>query len=299
MFESLLVFLRFTSSSLDLDSALHLLECICSPLSKLKVKQVNEMVAAAAASKIKALTAGQPLLALKAEKAEEAEVVASPPLKRKSKRSASVSSASAEETTPVQTPVVIEPTAPAVQPAQEDEPKFSAPVRNSDGAIASLSVDITHNHSVRYYCGRLVGQGGYASPCGHCDGRCGPTNGCQCRACAALPISPADVLAGEYAIDHDPAFPDIPFPELTQGMMECLANVAGSDLCGGTMRKQILRILATLALYDGNWTGIMQELSRVGSRLASASARELLSTHEMLKRVAEVEGDAAYGNIRD
>lgn len=37
-----------------------------------------------------------------------------------------------------------------------------------------------------YYCGKQVGQAGYANPCGFCDGTCGPTNGCQCKACHRL-----------------------------------------------------------------------------------------------------------------
>jgi hypothetical protein len=40
--------------------------------------------------------------------------------------------------------------------------------------------------AVLFYCGRNVGQGGYANSCGKCDGHCGPVDGCQCRACFVL-----------------------------------------------------------------------------------------------------------------
>ena len=54
---------------------------------------------------------------------------------------------------------------------------------NSDGAISKPSQDTIHSKSIRHYCGRVVGQSGYQSPCGGCDGTCGPTNGCQCKSC--------------------------------------------------------------------------------------------------------------------
>ena len=76
--------------------------------------------------------------------------------------------------------------------------------------------------------------------------------------------------------------------------MESLASMAGLDLCGGTMRKQILRILTTLSLYDGNWTGLLLELSKVGTRLSLDATDELSGTHKLLKGVSEVKGDAAY-----
>jgi len=50
----------------------------------------------------------------------------------------------------------------------------------------SCSFDGYHSKTIRSYCGRRVGQEGYLNPCSDCDGRCGPTNGCQCRACYAL-----------------------------------------------------------------------------------------------------------------
>lgn len=49
-----------------------------------------------------------------------------------------------------------------------------------------LSFDNAHTNSTLFYCGRMVGQRGYHRPCGTCDGRCGPTNGCQCYDCHEL-----------------------------------------------------------------------------------------------------------------
>jgi len=61
-----------------------------------------------------------------------------------------------------------------------------APLCNSDGAPVHQSMDTSHTQSMQYYCGREVGQTGYQNPCGSCDGRCGPTNGCQCKSCYAF-----------------------------------------------------------------------------------------------------------------
>jgi hypothetical protein len=58
---------------------------------------------------------------------------------------------------------------------------------NSAGSLSRPSYDSAHLHAQRRYCGRVVGQGGYHSSCGGgCDGRCGPSNGCQCRECFQL-----------------------------------------------------------------------------------------------------------------
>ena len=59
--------------------------------------------------------------------------------------------------------------------------------RNLDGVATHLSSDSYHQGGKQvHYCGRNVGQSGYYNPCGMCDGRCGPTNGCQCKACAVM-----------------------------------------------------------------------------------------------------------------
>jgi len=79
-------------------------------------------------------------------------------------------------------PVISKPTL-----SRTNSPKPTTPVRvNADGAPVSLSFDGAHSKTIRSYCGRRVGQEGYLNPCQACDGRCGPTNGCQCRACYAL-----------------------------------------------------------------------------------------------------------------
>jgi hypothetical protein len=57
---------------------------------------------------------------------------------------------------------------------------------NSDGVLVHFNYDGYHYRGVRSYCGRRVGQDGYHQPCGSCDGRCGPTNGCQCKSCYDL-----------------------------------------------------------------------------------------------------------------
>jgi thiol-disulfide isomerase/thioredoxin len=59
--------------------------------------------------------------------------------------------------------------------------------RNLHGVITHMSSDTAHSGGKKmHYCGRAVGQSGYHDPCGDCDGRCGPTNGCQCKACAVM-----------------------------------------------------------------------------------------------------------------
>jgi len=59
---------------------------------------------------------------------------------------------------------------------------------NSDGVKAFFSMDPYHYHGVRTYCGNRVGLVGYNKPCIHCDGTCGPTNGCQCKSCYKLDL---------------------------------------------------------------------------------------------------------------
>ena len=71
------------------------------------------------------------------------------------------------------------------------------PLANDEGisSFPSFNNAITHRQSVAYYCGRNVGQSGYAeSSCRSCDGRCGPDNGCQCKACARISI-PSVILS--------------------------------------------------------------------------------------------------------
>jgi hypothetical protein len=167
-----------------------------------------------------------------------------------------------------------------VSSAADENDSVDVALVNSDGAPVCISFDNAHSKTRKVYCGRKVGQEGYLKQCSQCDGRCGPTNGCQCKSCI------------DYEASRE-VF--IPFPELSNEMAERLACVAGSDLCGGTMRKQIQRVLSTLSLYDENWKVLMHELSKIGSRLSGLSIEELQCTHTMLKGVAAAKGDASYG----
>eukprot|EP01065_Artemidia_motanka_P000385 TRINITY_DN1016_c0_g1_i1.p1 TRINITY_DN1016_c0_g1~~TRINITY_DN1016_c0_g1_i1.p1 ORF type:complete len:484 (+),score=120.30 TRINITY_DN1016_c0_g1_i1:56-1453(+) len=69
-----------------------------------------------------------------------------------------------------------------------------------------LSTRGGHNHRTpARYCGRFVGQAGYVAPCGSCDGRCGPINGCQCRDCCALDqASPPPPPSGRGSAQSSP-----------------------------------------------------------------------------------------------
>lgn len=64
--------------------------------------------------------------------------------------------------------------------------KSNSKATNRDNARVSKSLDTYHSSSLRHYCGRLVENENYCNPCGLCDGRCGPDNGCQCKACDEL-----------------------------------------------------------------------------------------------------------------
>lgn len=60
--------------------------------------------------------------------------------------------------------------------------------KNSNGAISSLVFDFSHSENMRWYCGKKVGQSGYAESCGEGDGTFGTNEGCQCLSCALLDV---------------------------------------------------------------------------------------------------------------
>ena len=84
----------------------------------------------------------------------------------------------------------------------------------------------------------------------------------------------------------------IPFPIL--GEQECmiLANISGSEACGGVMGKRLMKILRPLALYDGNWTLILESLSVVGGSLAVQALKEITLVRSILSQVVEKRGNA-------
>ncbi len=86
---------------------------------------------------------------------------------------------------------------------------------NSEGAVVVVSYNTSKHHTpaFRHYCERnlkdtlskqcsqpcSICDGNlkdtlskqYSQPCSICDGICGPLNGCQCKACAALDANDA------------------------------------------------------------------------------------------------------------
>lgn len=85
---------------------------------------------------------------------------------------------------------------------------------------------------------------------------------------------------------------DIPFPIL--GPIECqiLADLSGSEACGGGMGKRLMRILRPLALHDKNWYQMLQALSFVGRKLAKSALEEVLAVRDILSSVVQQRGNA-------
>lgn len=191
IFESLLNLLRFTSSSVDLDSVLQLLESICNPLSKLTVVQANELYAAARSAKlnksIEASTSPEENNEVAPTPTSTDDEPKSPSRKRRSKSSDSTQStrssnaaapafAGTEEaqvwTTGTRHPAFV---GAAGGPVMTTGTLTDGSIMNSDDIMSYPRFDSAHTKSIRHYCGRHVGDEGYHNTCGTCDGRCGPT----------------------------------------------------------------------------------------------------------------------------
>ena len=71
-----------------------------------------------------------------------------------------------------------------------------------------------------------------------------------------------------------------------------LAEISGSEACGGVMGKRLLKILRPLALYDRNWTLILKSLSVVGGDLAVQALNEITVVRSILSQVVEERGNA-------
>lgn len=71
-----------------------------------------------------------------------------------------------------------------------------------------------------------------------------------------------------------------------------LAEISGSEACGGGMGKRLMRILRPLALYDGNWTKILNCLSVVGGGLAVQALDEVTVVRSILSQVVAERGNA-------
>lgn len=113
----------------------------------------------------------------------------------------------------------------------------------------------------------------------------------------ALPSTSVPVVEAKSRpkAHHDREYIDkvnIPFPIL--GPQECmiLATISGSEACGGVMGKRLMKILRPLALYDGNWTLILQSLSVVGANLAVQALSEVTEVRGILSQVVEKRGNA-------
>eukprot|EP00808_Paulinella_micropora_P014537 g75808.t1 len=89
----------------------------------------------------------------------------------------------------------------AASPTSTATSAAASTTKNRDGADTHLSLDSYHTQRQRHYCGRHVGQSGYANPCGRCDGRCGPTNGCQCKACYEMDNPSASATSASTITD--------------------------------------------------------------------------------------------------
>ena len=112
---------------------------------------------------------------------------------------------------------------------------------------------------------------------------------------AAAVAAPALALAASSAsagIGLDEQGVDIPFPILARAECMILAEIGGSEVCGGGMGKRLMRILRPLALYDGNWTQILQCLSEVAGQLAVQALDEVIVVRGILSQVVQEGGNA-------
>ena len=104
------------------------------------------------------------------------------------------------------------------------------PTINADGVAVHLS-------HTKYYCGRNVGQAGYAHASGHSDGRCGPTNGDQCHACFVLnrPLIPVPSIpvASAAMVDDGECWPTNRFVDPLEDGHELLC------FCSGVLRDAV------------------------------------------------------------
>lgn len=77
-------------------------------------------------------------------------------------------------------------------------------LRNDAGRTVLQSFDWYHKSQPVYYCGKFVGQSGYHQACGNCDGRCGPSAGCQCKSCYRLTrnVPRMSALAADASCDQ-------------------------------------------------------------------------------------------------
>jgi len=296
LFGLMFEFLRHTSaiSSVDLDSILNIIESQCEVISKLSVMQVSELVhrqlveagarMRSALADVKAHTPTEPVAKrLKWTLDESSESMPQSQIVDKKAEGSSggeslIDSASSQPTSQPAVALLSNLT------VNSENPNGNAiaghAVVNREGIPVALGTGRGANN---YYCGRNLGVAAIPGS----DGRCGPNNGPQCRSCAGYTASNPPPSAPAVSVD-------IPFPILSQGMMSAVASIAGAEVCGGAMRKRLIRILRPLSLYDANWTGILKELSLIGSHLAGSAVTELSDVFAMLKDVVARGKDASY-----
>lgn len=128
--------------------------------------------------------------------------------------------------------------------------------KNSHGRTVLVSFDNAHMNRERWYCGARVGTGGYHNPCGSCDGRCGPSNGCQCKACFQLDEAQVPLTGGiaDFYCDQSSgisSMDDVADIPLTQELMwnKQTLKVCFLNPISASLRGQILTLARDWTKY--------------------------------------------------
>jgi hypothetical protein len=134
-------------------------------------------------------------------------------------------------------------------------------VVNCEGAKAAKSYDWFHTQTERHYCGRNVGREKYANECRDCDGRCGPSSGCQCRACFLLDnpqfLSPSSLRLNSRPIDRTTQYSGTERSFSIEATATCRPYLNGDFYSG--------------AFCDGQRQGLGTYSLRIGPRSSSSS----------------------------
>lgn len=89
----------------------------------------------------------------------------------------------------------------------------------------------------------------------------------------------------------------LPFPSLETNECLTLAMFVSSDYAFGLHRKRILKVLRVLALYDGNWNGLLLQFCAAATTLAGDVSKELDNLLVILRALSQSQSQSQFKQI--